>query len=276
VERWLNDEFENPAAPIIKKVLNDEALSQDERQVLIRFVGIQAGRTVASYIKIKHRSRLNSQAILDRVLESAVHKAERLSKKGRKLPTTRPTTPFPIEVRTQESDGENQASITATFIAGREYFLWVLRQILPRLLPVLTRHQWTILHPARGLEWPTSDNPFIALNYTRPGKYDLEGGWGRKNGDLLFPLGPRHILHAYIGHSHRPPRSIASREKTFELQRIICENAHRWIYARADLRCVPWFRPSHIDAVAFQQELADIRKWHREQRAPHVRVPEEK
>lgn len=57
VERWLNHDFENPAAPVLQKVANDDRISKPEWEHLIRFLAAQHVRTPARMFEIIERWR---------------------------------------------------------------------------------------------------------------------------------------------------------------------------------------------------------------------------
>lgn len=269
IENWLNEEFEVAAAPTIRKLTAGKELTVAEWNALIRFAGMLSRRTIAAYLKVKRRAEEIGPRLLQETLKRAVHKLENAAAKGKRAQTLAvpegQVGKFPLTVSVEPDEHTGGGFVKATFTPGREYFLWTLRNVAVNRLDVLQRHRWTVLQPARGMEWFTSDNPFIALNYTRPGEYDFGGGWGRKNGDLILPLGPHHLLHAQVGKRDFPTVRTLSREKTFEMQKLIAEHAHRSIFARAPITRVAWFRKTHISVEAYQAELRGFREWHHRQ-----------
>ena len=116
----------------------------------------------------------------------------------------------------------------------------------------LLQHRWTILHPAEGFTWFTSDCPVIRLNYYKKGQYDFKGGWGRKGGEILFPLSPHHLMYTKIG-DRKPWRrgTTVSPWFTEHVQQMIAEHAYRYIFAAAENSIVSKLRPRIVNRDKF-------------------------
>jgi hypothetical protein len=114
-----------------------------------------------------------------------------------------------------------------------------------------------------GVYWPTSDNPVIRLNFESSSSYDLKGGWGRKNGDIFLPLGPRHILHTQIGAKPSRRGTTLEMDKALFIRRLIIENADRYIFSREpfDLETI---RARTVSQEEFGREQLVWRNWHQE------------
>jgi hypothetical protein len=116
------------------------------------------------------------------------------------------------------------------------------------------------------MNWVTSDNPVVKLNHYADGSCDFKGGWGKKDGEILMPLGPQHLLCTRIGarapwlKGERVPESLA-----LTLQRFTIENAHRYVYAAEADPLVERIRPRVVNAAQFQSEADQWRRWGREQ-----------
>jgi Protein of unknown function (DUF4238) len=271
VEKWLKTEFEDPAAVALRRLVNEETLTAPDWEALVRFAGMQAGRTVASYLRLAERTAGHGQALLENTLTRAVKRLERLHRKGRRLEAPPPRYPsFPVSVEPVPAPDGNGGYLRANFVIGRDLFLWQLREQLPGLLHVLLRRRWTIARPAPGSEWITSDDPFIALHYNGPHDYSFNGGWGPKNGDLMLPLSPKHALFSPVRSPELRPSFTCSREQTFDFIKFTAEHAHRWIFARAPVAKVQWFRSPFVDPITFQAEIAEMRDWHRSQMAARL------
>jgi hypothetical protein len=73
-------------------------------------------------------------------------------------------------------------------------------------------------------------------------------------------------MYTQVGKRH-PARIPLSAERTLDLQKLMAEHAHRWIFARRNMSRVSWFRRRCVDAAAYQAEREAWREWHREQAA---------
>ena len=91
---------------------------------------------------------------------------------------------------------------------GRGFWLWSLRQDYARTMAALHLLKTTIVRPPSGMNWVTSDDPVVLLNFRSATEYDFGGGYGHPGTEILFPLSPQHLLYAKVG--ERPPsRSIS-------------------------------------------------------------------
>ena len=152
-------------------------------------------------------------------------------------------------------------------LVGRGLWFFGIRHLLTKTIKVLLNQKWTILLAPDGLDWFTSDDPVIRLNYYDQGAYDFRGGWGRKGGEIMMPLDSRHLLYTKIG--ERPPQrgSIVPRSEAEAIRRFIAEHAHRFIFAASPDPEIATLRPRTVDAAVLRREQKQWRKWHEEQSA---------
>ena len=83
-------------------------------------------------------------------------------------------------MKTEKDPDSKTAKISAEAVVGRGYWLFSIKTALTKTQRVLHEQHWTILSPAEGLSWFTSDDPVVRLNYYSPDKYNFDGGWGDK------------------------------------------------------------------------------------------------
>jgi hypothetical protein len=119
--------------------------------------------------------------------------------------------------------------------------------------------------PPEGVEWFTSDDPVVRLNYYNHSKYDFGGGWGSKGTKIFMPISPKHLLYTQVG--SRPPQRGAqfSSEQAEIIRRCIAEHAHRFIFASKPDANMESLRPRTISAELLKDEEAQWSKWHEEQ-----------
>lgn len=262
VEKWFQTEFEDPAVPVFRKIAADEQLASSDWEALVRFAGMQSTRTIAGYVRVVDRVSKYGESLLQSTLAASVKQLERSRQKGRAFESPAASSAFPISVSPIPAPDGNGGYLKAEFTIGRELFLWDLREMLPRLLPKLLKRRWTIVRPSAGMEWITSDDPFIALRYNTPADYSFTGGWAKSRGDLFLPLTPNHLLFAPLHDRPIPCYSAMSPKMTFEFQKMTVESAHRWIFAREPFTRVTWFRKPRVDRDAYTTMLDEARSWH--------------
>jgi hypothetical protein len=265
IERWLDHEFESPAGEPLKKATSDARLTPDDWRVLVRFLACQDVRTPAAFAE--RMERWNSS--LPRLIEENLRKAVEALQTKQPLGNPKHTVVAPLPVRTiiNPGDSSGEGQIGAEILAGRELWLWSINLALSKTINILHKHKWTILSPASGLTWFTSDNPVVRLNYRSSTNYTFGGGWGSKGTEIFMPLGPRHLMYTQIGHI--PPRrgTKMSKAQTEIVRRFIAEHADRRIFA---LNCdadIPTLRQRIVDADLFNSERKRWEKWHEQQTA---------
>jgi len=274
IERWLDHEFETPAAEPLEKATSGSKLTQNDWIHLIRFVAAQIVRTPAYFVKNVERWQRDASSLLDSTLQDSVKKLETAKASGQALEVS--TLPYsdylPLRVTAQIQPGQSMGHLKGTLLVGRGLWLFNIRHLLSGSLKVLNDHRWSILAPCEGLNWFTSDDPVIRLNYRSEGNYDFRGGCGVPGVEILLPLSPQHLLYTQIG--NRPPArgDRLSREKTEEIRRLIAEHAHRLVFAKSQDEKIPTFRPRIVSEALFRSEEQQWRKWHAEQTAAEQRL----
>jgi len=266
VEEWLDREYENPAAPVIERILKQQRLSPDDWPALIRYVACQDVRTPARLLESLKRQEETMQHVMQGALEKV---KEKLHQKGG-LSIINPATTFPgsellpLNVSIRDEPESDSFKVEARTTTGRSNWLFSIKYLLQdsRSIRALLGHKWTILRAPKGFSWCTSDNPVIRLNYHSREYYDFKGGWGSEGTQIIFPLAPSSILYTRIG--DRPPLkgTVVSVDFARSVQRLILENAHRHIFCQSKCTAAPQVRPRTEDISLFMSEQAQWRHWH--------------
>ena len=267
-ENWLERDFETPAAEPLRKATAGERLSSDDWECIIRFLAAQDVRTPARLVEFLARQTEQLPGMTDEVLKNVVSELTEAKRMGRTIerPTSDLAAGFPSRVTKEIEPGAEMGTLKVEMVVGRSLWLWSLQRLLTETYKVLRMHKWTIVRPPFNINWVTSDNPVVKLNYYSDGRYDFKGGWGRKGGQILMPLGPQHLLYTRIGDrppwlkGDRVPESLALKFQTF-----IIENAHRYVYAAQEDPLVAKTRPRVVNAAAYESETDQWRRWDEEQ-----------
>ena len=267
IERWLNSDFESPAENAIQKVVADDRLTSKDWSHLIKFLAAQDVRTPARLMENFKRWETLPDLVKD-VLEKSVQKFETANREGKPLDHSSPvgTEYFPSRVTIESVPGEEGGILRFESVIGRSLWLFHLRRALTKTVNALLAHKWTILCSPEGIEWLTSDDPVVKLNYNGlTNKYDFGGGWGSAGTEIFLPLSPRHLLYTRIG--DRPPRrgEVVSMKFAGLCQRFTIEHAHRFVFAATPNASVSELRPRTVDSKTFFTEVEQWRRWHEEQ-----------
>lgn len=267
IEQWFDREYETPAAEVLRKVVSDSRLEISDWRVLIRFLAAQDVRTPARLVEFLQRWYESSPDFFQNTLQKSVEKLESMKARGEEIPMGQSPLVeyFPLRITTEIQPGQEFGTIKAESVVGRALWLFSIKHLLTKTTKVLQQHRWTIMTPPKGVEWFTSDDPVVRLNYYNHGKYDFGGGWGSKGTEIFMPIGPNHLLYTQVG--SRPPQrgTRFSSEQAEIIRRCIAEHAHRFIFASKPDENMASLRPRTVNAELLKDEDAQWSKWHEEQ-----------
>lgn len=263
-ERWLDKNYESPASDVIEKAITDQKLSKDDWDILIRFLTSQDVRTPARLLDHLDRERDLYQDTLQKSLEDVkkmmeINDVDELKKlDGLK----RDNRTFPLKVITELDPNREYGTLRVESYIGRATWLHSIRSLLESTEQVLHTHKWSIIKPAKGYSWFTSDNPVIKLNFTNDNKYDFGGGWGRKKGNIIFPISPQHAMFVQIGDRPMLKGTRLSISETRQIRKFIAEHAHRKIFSNYFDADVFKLRPRIVSPSSVKQEREQLEGWH--------------
>lgn len=264
IERWIDKEFESPAEGPIRKAVSNKKLAATDWQKLVRFLAAQDVRTPARLMENLKRWRETLPALIEDTLADSVHMME--AAKRDEAPLSQAGHPhgefFPGRVTIETLPEQEGGQLRFETVVGRSLWLFSIKQLLTKTVNSLLEHKWTILRSPSGMEWLTSDDPVVRLNYHDVKKYDFGGGWGSKGTEIFLPLSPNHLMYTRIGEKPPPKGHVVSRELAQSLQRFTVEHAHRFVFGRTQNPSVAAWRPRIVDSSAFVAEAEQWRQWH--------------
>ena len=160
---------------------------------------------------------------------------------------------------------EGLTNLQVKMHVGRNYWLFAMRHVLSKTLFALESHHWTILTAPTGLQWFTSDDPVLLINFNNLYDYNFDGGWNRKGSEIILPLSPRHLFYTQVG---KPVPRLGTEMGVTQavlIRQLIAEHAFRDIYAYDKDVGVPVYRPRHISEQSVRHEKVQWQRWHEEQ-----------
>lgn len=262
-EHWFDRKFETPVKPVFDKLLNDQKISREESIILSHFVFAQYARTPVAYLRLAEQSR---QAF-PKIIEGTVSRLNKVAKNMQKgypaphIPDSIGDQLWPIKVVV---DKEN-SMVEIKTIVGRGLYLHNLKRLLSSTLKVAECHDWQILHASEDISFPTSDDPVICMNYRNEHDYDFNGGWGRKNCNILMPLSPRLILFTQVG-SNGPYNDLDFSPRYSQLfRRMIIQHAHRYVYSDRPQKGMLELNARVVNRDLYEKEKQGMAGWHIEQ-----------
>ena len=267
IEKWFDSEFESPAASSIEKVLADEKLTPQDYTNLIRFLAAQDVRTPVGLLSHIKKWEAELPTFLDETLQESVKKLENARSNGIKLSNQDNLLAdyLPVNIEIEHRPDEENSLLKVETFAGRGSWLYTIKHLLTNTASCLQQHKWTIMLPAKGMEWLTSDDPVIKLNYYSSGNYDFKGGWLNQGTEIFLPLSPKHLLYTKVG--DRPPQrgTRFSSEETILIRKLIVEHAHRLVFSTAADQGIEAMRSRKVDASQVESEKNEWELWHKNQ-----------
>jgi hypothetical protein len=262
VERRFNAEIESPAENALKRVTTGRHLRRHEWDDLYRCVAAQQVRTPA-YLERNYPQWL--RFVRESADETKQAMQAAIDERG-ELPPPGVIGPDPLHMKitwpSQLEEGET-GHIHVEVPVGRAFWLWVIDLALGDVWKALRAHQWLILRPPRGFAWCTTDDPVILLP-AGPGQGDA--GWGLPGTEIVFPLGPSHLLYTRVGGGGRFTVNVSTEQAQW-LQRVIVDHAYRAVFAATPDPSVREMRQRVVSRQRCQAERELWQRWHAEQSA---------
>ncbi len=267
MEAWFNKEFETPAEDALRKATEDLRLTPSDWEKIIRFVAAQDVRTPARLFEDIQRWSEAGPSMLEETLKESVRKLELAKSRGEEIKPIKTTDSeyFPVRVTSTIKPGEKFGEIKAEMIVGRDLWLFGIRRLLTQTVKILLEQKWSILRPPESLEWFTSDDPVVRLNYYGENRYDFKGGWGNRGTEIFLPLSPQHLLYTKVGFPRPTRGTVVKRAEAKMFRCFIAEHSHRYIFSKRADADIPKLRPRTIDAAALRNEREQWSRWHEEQ-----------
>ena len=262
LEKWFNIEIEKPASVVLRKVTIGEHLSKSDYNILIRFLAAQIVRTPKFFLQHLERIKRELPSILNDTIQnmnkllsfksidtsSLIHENNNIN-----------TDQLPIRAHFITDTQHPYLQIEA--LPGRKMWQYEIKWLMEHTEKVLHQHRWDIIKSAPNVNWATSDDPVICLNYKDEHHYDFNGGWGRKNGNIIFPLSPHHLMFTEIG--NKPSTSKLNNNTYFSslMQKMIIEHAYLYVFAKEEIKMMYHFHPRKIDMGTYEKEIGAWKQW---------------
>lgn len=264
IERWLNQEIETPALPVLDRLCKMQSLNVTERKTLARYIAALSARSPLYYSEHTRIMAENIGGVLDATVKESLKRIEEAQKVGKRI-ETRPDAgrgfrSIAFKIHRERPQPELEVSV----VIGRELWLDSIEHVVNHVSAVLESHDWQVFRPYGGWTWYTSDNPVVRLNYYPNGTYDFKGGFANPGGELLLPLSARHLLYTHIDRP-RSDYTELSLEHTIGLKRCIAQNAFRWIAADSRTRNAEWFMPRVVHLAKYNAEENAWKEYNKDQ-----------
>ncbi len=268
IERWFDSEIESPAQDALCAATSDARMSPEQWTCLLRFTAAQIVRTPAWFEERFAAWQEYVPGLLKTSLAEVVERLqdpEYVPRSKKDVPRPPEFNDLPFKVTTKRIADSDSIELGLQMAVGRKMWMWEIRHALEETWKVFCEHRWTIVRPPQGLTWLTSDNPVIRLNFETWDDYNLQGGWANPGSEIMFPLGPEHLLYTQVG--RRPPLrgERLPAEHADAIQRLICENAYRYVFSVSPCDVVQRHMPREVDPIRFKADALRWAVWHQQQ-----------
>ena len=132
VEKWLDREFETPAAEAIHKATSDAQLTSKDWRYLVRFLAAQDVRTPARLIEHLQRWHANVPRLLSTTLQESIRKMEAAKAAGESItpPKANDSEYLPFRATAEIEPGQDTGKLKAEVVVGRGLWLFSIRRAL--------------------------------------------------------------------------------------------------------------------------------------------------
>lgn len=262
-ERWIGEDFESPAATAIEMVAKGLRLSKDEWWNLVRFLAAQDVRTPARLIESLKRWHQTVPSMIEDTTRRAILNIEKRkeSKKDASRPPPKYSELLPIRVHVQPNENGVGGALRVETDIGRGYWLFQMKHLLTKTANILHKHRWSMIIPPGDVEWITSDDPVIKLNFQAENQFDFGGGWDSQGSEILMPVSPKRLMYTRIGDRKLPREIFIDLDRAQLINRMIIRHAHRLIFATQPREDVSVFRPRKVDMAMVNDEKRQWSEW---------------
>lgn len=215
--------FENKLSIILKKIDNQENLTEEDKVVLYKFIATQRYKTIDGLSRIKSINERNLPNIMTNEIENF-----KFNPNSPKIESDLGEF-LPIKIDFEKVD-EKSTNVVATAINGKSLWLMGLKRLLLNGDKMLSNHKWIFIKAPAKKFWYTSDNPVITLNFNNENDYNFLGGFGSKGSNIIVPISPKILMLTQIG-TDFTTFEVASEEFYNLIQKLICENATNCVYS---------------------------------------------
>jgi len=254
IERWFNEKYETPVKEALVNAINGGRITKEEWHLLIDFLVCHIVRSPAFIIKtLEEGKKCNSifQEIMDEISKMNI---DDFVKEKQRETIKNNNDMFPFKMTNLGNLDEKNVLIKAETMIGKQFYLWYIIHILENTSKIFHNYKWGIIIVDEKVVLPTSDDPVICLNYNNEKDYNFDGGWGKKNCNILFPISPNKIIYTQIGMNVKS-RWQVDYKMSMLFKKMIIEHSHRMIISNFKDKDVEKIKTRYVDETEFKREI---------------------
>ena len=262
LENWFNTKIEAPASVVIQNIINDKHLSKEQYDILIRYAAAQIVRTPKFYLKSEKFINDNFNDIASEGIKASEKQIENYTDKELLSALKRTNSNLdnqlcPIQAHLVTNTQSPYVKVEA--LTERKMWQYNITHLLTSTEKILHNHKWSIIKAPSGFNWATSDDPVLCLNYRDEKHYDFNGGWGRKNCDIIFPLTPDYLMFTEVG--NRKTIKQFNLRTCLLIQQMIIEHAFLYVFSKDPIKGMCHFHPRKTDINLYNEKVGIWENW---------------
>jgi hypothetical protein len=217
VEKYLANQIETPAKPILQKIRNKKPITRDDKDVLATYIVVMLERvpeglkrTKEIFPEVKETVFSNVEKDINRLIEENPSKKDILQKHLRELPGLKAKyeNEFPKEL----------------------WYKRISSDALPQVRAVLPTMTWIFLTSGRGQPFLTNDNPVFFFKWL---------GIGKPESEITFPISSEITLWITWRKNVIDNQYVATKETIVrEINRRTAYFATRFVYGSTEANWV--------------------------------------
>lgn len=261
-EQEFNRLFETPIKHVFDRIMNNEALTEDENRAITDFVFCQWVRTPAYMFRRMNEDQKTLPKIIQKELKKAVKEVKRNPKIINQYKEKKKEG-FPLPISAVINREEKRIEVDSRI--GKGMYLFEVKYALDSCRKHLKKYEWHVIEAADGIEFPTSDDPVICLNYRTENDYSFDAGWNVDNSIILMPISPKKLLFTQVG--YHGDYSVLNKSERFTrlFRKMIIEHAHRYLYSRSRQNGIGLIKTRRVNLKRYIYEKDGIENWHKNQ-----------
>ncbi|MDU5337240.1 DUF4238 domain-containing protein [Enterococcus sp.] len=260
MEDYFSEEFEMKYTSFINKVNTYLPFDENDNEYVAKLIASQYLRTLSGFHRIQKFIVESFPSTIEEIItdmEKENHETEIFTVKNE----SKQNSLIPLNLDFYDISQEKAALKVETY-AGKSLWIFAMKHMLSSTYKVLNEISWCVYDAPTNFSWVTTDDPVIFLNYYGNEGYDFNGGWGRKNTNIIFPLSPKKLLFAQIGQVPKASYKTATYSFANTIQKYIVEHAFSKIYSEDKNNRITKIRKRTADKKKFNEFYDSVKRFH--------------
>ena len=259
IEQSINKEIETEGLRSIKRILDNDAIRDEDQIPISRYALFQFIRTPARMVYQSEWAQKNIPDLLQSVLNKASKEISKVKNNDIQIHKDSGTKYVPMTVNI---DYEH-STIETGMLTGKGLYLFLLNHFCENPT-ALDYCKWSIIHSHESVSLPTSDNPVVSIVFKSKDNYQLSYSLLQPDSVIILPISPTTLLITQGSDQIKAESLNYSKYWSSMFRRIIIENSFRYVYALEPQRNMLEIKGRITNTNRFNAEKEIRESWHKE------------